>query len=51
MACYNPDAEEYQSVCRVMTGFTDSFYKEVSTSYMHRTLLLLYHLCGEAPFS
>ncbi|XP_022771969.1 DNA ligase 6 isoform X3 [Durio zibethinus] len=28
MACYNPDTEDYQSVCRVMSGFSDSFYKE-----------------------
>ena len=30
MACYNPDTEEFQSVCRVMSGFSDAFYKEVS---------------------
>lgn len=29
MACYNPDTEDFQSVCRVMSGFSDSFYKEV----------------------
>ncbi|KAF3646928.1 putative histone chaperone ASF1B-like [Capsicum annuum] len=29
MACYNPDTEEYQSVCRVMSGFSDSFYVEM----------------------
>jgi ATP-dependent DNA ligase len=29
MACYNPETEEFQSVCRVMSGFTDEFYKEV----------------------
>ncbi|GAA0163653.1 DNA ligase [Lithospermum erythrorhizon] len=29
MACYNPDTEEYQSVCRVMSGFSDSFYIEM----------------------
>ena len=29
MACYNPDTEEFQSVCRVMSGFSDNFYKEV----------------------
>ncbi|XP_020267643.1 DNA ligase 6-like [Asparagus officinalis] len=27
MACYNPDAEEFQGVCRVMSGFSDEFYK------------------------
>ncbi|MFS7900057.1 putative DNA ligase (ATP) [Helianthus anomalus] len=25
MACYDPDTEEYQSVCRVMSGFSDAF--------------------------
>ncbi|PAN29161.2 hypothetical protein PAHAL_5G202700 [Panicum hallii] len=29
MACYNPETEEFQSVCRVMSGFSDEFYKEV----------------------
>lgn len=29
MACYNPDTEEFQSVCRVMSGFSDTFYAEV----------------------
>ncbi|XP_042387904.1 DNA ligase 6-like isoform X2 [Zingiber officinale] len=29
MACYNPDTEEFQSVCRVMSGFLDSFYLEM----------------------
>ncbi|XP_073139252.1 DNA ligase 6 isoform X2 [Henckelia pumila] len=28
MACYNPDSEEFQSVCRVMSGFSDAFYIE-----------------------
>ncbi|GAV87473.1 DNA_ligase_A_M domain-containing protein/DNA_ligase_A_N domain-containing protein/DNA_ligase_A_C domain-containing protein/DRMBL domain-containing protein/Lactamase_B_2 domain-containing protein [Cephalotus follicularis] len=29
MACYNPETEEFQSVCRVMSGFSDSFYIEM----------------------
>ncbi|CAI0450960.1 unnamed protein product [Linum tenue] len=29
MACYNPETEEFQSVCRVMSGFSDAFYKEM----------------------
>ncbi|XP_042392829.1 DNA ligase 6-like isoform X3 [Zingiber officinale] len=29
VACYNPDTEEFQSVCRVMSGFSDSFYLEM----------------------
>nr|XP_016513416.1 PREDICTED: DNA ligase 1-like isoform X2 [Nicotiana tabacum] len=31
MGCYNPDTEEFQSVCRVMSGFSDSFYIEASS--------------------
>ncbi|TVU35488.1 hypothetical protein EJB05_17379 [Eragrostis curvula] len=33
MACYNPETEEFQSVCRVMSGFTDEFYKEMKEFY------------------
>ncbi|KAL0350310.1 UNVERIFIED_CONTAM: DNA ligase 6 [Sesamum radiatum] len=29
MACYNPDTEDFQSVCRVMSGFSDVFYTEM----------------------
>lgn len=29
LACYDSDREEFQSVCRVMSGFTDAFYKQV----------------------
>lgn len=35
MACYNPDSEEFQSVCRVMSGFSDSFYTEVNQALIH----------------
>lgn len=31
MACYNPDTEEFQSVCRVMSGFSDAFYVKVTS--------------------
>lgn len=38
MACFNPETEEFQSVCRVMSGFSDAFYIEVikiSTTLLH----------------
>ncbi|PNT72587.1 hypothetical protein BRADI_2g46780v3 [Brachypodium distachyon] len=39
MACYNPDYEEYQSVCRVMSGFSDEFYKEDTIYFGERMTL------------
>ncbi|KAL4419767.1 hypothetical protein ABPG75_006865 [Micractinium tetrahymenae] len=28
LACYDPETEELQSVCRVMSGFSDQFYRD-----------------------
>jgi DNA ligase-1 len=28
LACYDPETETYASVCRVMSGFSDAFYKD-----------------------
>ncbi|KAH7373790.1 hypothetical protein KP509_17G075000 [Ceratopteris richardii] len=39
MACYDGDREEYQSVCRVMSGFTDAFYKEMKAFYIGEHVL------------
>lgn len=33
LGAYNPEAEEWQSVCRVMSGFTDEFYKRWTAYY------------------
>lgn len=30
LAAWDPEKEEYQSVCRCMSGFTDAFYTEVN---------------------
>lgn len=30
MAVWNPETEEYQSVCRCMSGFSDEFYKSAT---------------------
>jgi len=34
LACWDPDSQTLQSVCRVMTGFTDSFYGEKTKFYL-----------------
>ncbi|XP_054810637.1 DNA ligase 6-like isoform X2 [Prosopis cineraria] len=39
MACYNPETEEYQSVCRVMSGFSDSFYIEMKEFFSDDKIL------------
>ncbi|OVA08141.1 DNA repair metallo-beta-lactamase [Macleaya cordata] len=39
MACYNPDSEEFQSVCRVMSGFSDSFYAEMKEFFSGEKIL------------
>ena len=32
LAAWDPEAERFQSVCRCMSGFSDTFYTEVSPS-------------------
>lgn len=52
MACFNPETEEYQSVCRVMSGFTDSFYIEMKEFLSEDKLLSKkppYYQTGETP--
>ncbi|PIN13556.1 ATP-dependent DNA ligase I [Handroanthus impetiginosus] len=52
MACYNPDTEEFQSVCRVMSGFSDAFYKEMKDFFSGDRLLSgkpPYYRTGEVP--
>lgn len=38
LACYDPDTEELQSVCRVMSGFSDQFYRD-SLERLQRTVI------------
>ncbi|KAJ9562234.1 hypothetical protein OSB04_007394 [Centaurea solstitialis] len=54
MACYDPDTEEYQSVCRVMSGFSDAFYKEMKEFFVDDKILMKnekpsYYQTGEEP--
>ncbi|KAI9162037.1 hypothetical protein LWI28_023160 [Acer negundo] len=52
MACYNPETEEYQSVCRVMSGFSDSFYKEMKECFSGDKILSKmpsYYRTAEVP--
>ncbi|KAK1556406.1 hypothetical protein Q3G72_004547 [Acer saccharum] len=52
MACCNPETEEYQSVCRVMSGFSDSFYKEMKECFSGDKILSKkpsYYRTAEVP--
>ncbi|KAK2415254.1 DNA ligase [Trifolium repens] len=52
MACFNPETEEYQSVCRVMSGFSDSFYIEMKEFFSEDKMLSKkppYYQTGETP--
>lgn len=52
VACYNPDTEEFQSVCRVMSGFSDSFYLEMKEFLSGEKLLRKkpsYYRTNETP--
>ncbi|MFS8016407.1 putative DNA ligase (ATP) [Helianthus anomalus] len=43
MACYDPDTDEYQSVCLVMSGFSNALYIEVKKDKP------VYYQTGEEP--
>ncbi|KAI3451800.1 hypothetical protein Pfo_008465 [Paulownia fortunei] len=52
MACFNPDTEEFQSVCRVMSGFSDAFYTEMKEFFSGDRVLSKkppYYRTAEAP--
>ncbi|CAN6933722.1 unnamed protein product, partial [Brassica oleracea] len=52
MACYNPETEEFQSVCRVMSGFSDAFYIEMKELYSEDKILAKkpsHYRTGETP--
>jgi hypothetical protein len=36
LAAWDPEAEQFQSVCRCMSGFTDQFYAEVRAARLPR---------------
>ncbi|XVF20689.1 hypothetical protein REPUB_Repub12eG0023700 [Reevesia pubescens] len=52
MACYNADTEDFQSVCRVMSGFSDSFYEEMKEFFSGDKILAkkpAYYQTAEVP--
>eukprot|EP00898_Chlorokybus_atmophyticus_P005360 jgi/Chlat1/5825/Chrsp4S06177 len=58
VAVWDPDKEEYQSLCRVMSGFSDAFYQKVlhsitrsdcSTGLVLTTALTRSVTCGYRP--
>ncbi|XP_077243975.1 DNA ligase 6-like isoform X2 [Tasmannia lanceolata] len=52
MACYNPDTEEFESVCRVMSGFSDTFYIEMKDFFSGEKILSKrppYYQTAETP--
>ncbi|KFK41071.1 hypothetical protein AALP_AA2G081800 [Arabis alpina] len=54
MACFNPETEEFQSVCRVMSGFSDAFYIEIGMKEFYSGDKILakkppYYRTGETP--
>ncbi|CAA6665437.1 unnamed protein product [Spirodela intermedia] len=52
LACYKPSTEEFQSVCRVMSGFSDSFYIEMKAFFWGDKILSRkppYYLTDESP--
>lgn len=38
LACYEPDREEYQSVCKIGTGFTDEILHSFWTELKEHTV-------------
>lgn len=38
LACYDPDREEYQSVCKIGTGFTDEILHSFWTELKEHTV-------------
>ncbi|XP_010528512.1 PREDICTED: DNA ligase 6 isoform X2 [Tarenaya hassleriana] len=52
MACFDPETEEFQSVCRVMSGFSDAFYIEMKEFYSGDKILAKkppYYRTAETP--
>lgn len=52
LACWDPEREEFQSVCRVMSGFSDLFYKATKERYEEGRILprkLSYVHTSETP--
>lgn len=41
LAAWDPDAEEFQTVCRCMSGFSDAFYAQARPGMMHPHAMLI----------
>ncbi|EGD76243.1 hypothetical protein PTSG_11661 [Salpingoeca rosetta] len=39
LACYDEETETYQSVCKVMSGFTDEFYKTTTALFKEKHVI------------
>jgi DNA ligase 1 len=51
MAVHDPETGELQSLCRVMSGFTDAFYKAATARLGAKTIVTppSYYVTGESP--
>ncbi|CAM8895420.1 unnamed protein product [Rhodiola kirilowii] len=49
LACYDPDNEEYQSICKIGTGFSEVVLEERSASLRSKVIVKpkSYYRCGE----
>ena len=51
MAVHDPESGELQSLCRVMSGFTDAFYQDATQRLRAKTITAppSYYVTGESP--
>ena len=49
LAAWNPDLEQFESVCRCLSGFSDEFYKKITSSMKVLPSRPSYYETGESP--